>query len=244
MKMFRTLFILLLSALWGLPAAAQGLVFPDSVCRIGAVSEDDAPRVYRFRYENRSKEPVVILRVSTTCGCTHPEWSRKPIPAGGAGEVSVTLHPRGRVGTLRKSLFVYTNRSSSEPEAELVLTGVVSPSTDAFASYRFRMGPLRLRQQGVEFRTVPAPRPRVGRIEVANAGRRPLRLRAVGLPACVEFRTEPEVIAPDSVGDLVFTLRTAGTDLRGPFDAEVYLEGLGEPLPPSQRAIRLRGAIE
>lgn len=225
-------------------AAAQALVFPDSVRDVTGISEDDAPRRYTFRYKNASSVPVVIVRVATTCGCTQPEWSRKPIPPGGEGEVAVTFHPRGRAGALDKSLFVYTNASASKPAARLLLTGSVQPTTDAWAAYRYRIGPLRLKQTSVNFGRVKVPRPRVGRIEVANAGRRPLRLKAVGLPADIRFRTEPEVIAPDSVADLVFSLSTAGSDRRGDFTLEAYLEGIPEPLAPSKRAIRLRGTVE
>lgn len=42
-------------------ADAQQLIFPDSVCNVGDIAENDPPRTYRFRYENRSDKPVVIL---------------------------------------------------------------------------------------------------------------------------------------------------------------------------------------
>lgn len=236
---------LLFLLLWpAVAATAQGLVFPDSVRDVTGISEDDAPRVYTFRYKNTSASPVVIVRVATTCGCTQPVWSRKPIAPDDEGEISVTFHPRGRAGALDKSLFVYTNASASKPAARLVLSGTVTPTADAWFAFRYRMGSLRLKQAGVNFGRVAAPSPRVGRIEVANAGRRPMRLRAVGLPQHIGFRTEPETIQPDSVGDLVFSLRTEGIEKRGEFDVEVYLEGIPDPLPPSKRAIRLRGTIK
>lgn len=244
MKNIRFFLFLLFAAAALQPASAQGLIFRDSVRNVGTISEDDAPRAYRFGYRNTSKEPVVILRVVTTCGCTQPAYSRQPIPAGGEGEVSVTFHPLGRAGALDKALFVYTNQSASRPAATLRLRGAVTPTTDKYIGYQHRMGPLRLRQSSVDFRVVIAPKQRVMRIEVVNAGSRPLRLTALGLPASVKFRTEPELIAPDSVADLVFTLQTAATDQRGPFDLEVYLDGLGEPLVPSKRAIRLRGEVK
>lgn len=244
MKSIRFFLFLLFAAAALQSSSAQGLIFGDSVRDVGAISEDDAPRAYRFGYKNRSKEPVVILRVVTTCGCTQPAYSRQPIPAGGEGEVSVTLHPLGRAGALHKALFVYTNQSASKPAAQLTLTGVVTPTTDKYIGYQHHIGSLRLRQTSVDFRVVKAPQQRVMRIEVVNTGKRPLRLTALGLPPQVKFRTEPALIAPDSVADLVFTLQTAATDKRGPFNLEVYLDGLNEPLAPSKRAIRLRGEVK
>ncbi|MEG1701152.1 MAG: DUF1573 domain-containing protein [Alistipes sp.] len=225
------------------PAAAQGLVFSDLKKDVGTISEDDAPRLYRFAYRNTSKKPVVILRVVTTCGCTQPAYSRQPIAPGGEGEVSVTFHPRGRAGSLHKALFVYTNESETKPVAELALIGVVAPTTDQYFGYRHHIGPLRLRQEAVNFRTVTAVQQRVMRIEVVNAGRRHLRLSAMGLPKYAAFRTEPAVIAPDSVADLVFTLRPSKADAPDTLDQMIYLDGLGEPLAPSRRAIRLQAII-
>ena len=59
----------------------------------------------------------------------------------------------------------------------------------------------------------------------------------------MDFTAEPRTIAPDSVADLVFTLRSDKTDLRGTFSVEVFLDNLGEPLAPSKRIVRLKGEI-
>lgn len=241
MKTIFKFLLFLLASTVVVQTSAQGLVFSNPVQAIGTISEDDAPRVYKFRYRNTSKTPLVILRVVTTCGCTEPSFSRQPIAAGAQGEVSVTFHPRGRAGALHKTLSVYTNLSAAKPAERLVLEGTVGVSTDSFSGFPVRMGALRLKRQSIDFRSVNASRRRVERIEVANTGHRPLRLSAMGLPAYVEFRTEPQVIAPDSVGDLVFTLRTEQIPKPGAFTAEIYLDNLGEPLPPSKRAISLRG---
>lgn len=109
-------------------AAAQQLIFPDSVCNVGRIAENDPPRTYRFRCENRSDKPVVILRVDTSCGCVKSSFSRRPIAPGGTGEVIVTFDPHGRAGALYKVMPVYTSASGKKPEARLALSGTVKPA--------------------------------------------------------------------------------------------------------------------
>lgn len=106
-------------------AAAQQLIFSDSVCNVGQITENDAPRTYRFRCENRSDKPVVILRVDTSCGCVKSSFSRRPIAPGATGEVVVTFDPRGHAGALYKIMPVYTSASGKKPEARLALSGTV-----------------------------------------------------------------------------------------------------------------------
>lgn len=109
-------------------AAAQQLIFPDSVCNVGSITENDPPRAYRFRCENRSDKPVVILRVDTSCGCVKSSFSRRPIAPGATGEVVVTFDPRGHAGALYKIMPVYTSASGKKPETRLALSGTVKPA--------------------------------------------------------------------------------------------------------------------
>ena len=108
-------------------ADAQQLIFPDSVCNVGDIAENDPPRTYRFRYENRSDKPVVILRVDTSCGCVKSAFSRKPIAPGATGEVVVTFDPHGREGALYKLMPVYASTSDKRPAIRLALSGTVKP---------------------------------------------------------------------------------------------------------------------
>lgn len=108
-------------------AAAQQLIFADSVQRVSEIAENDPPRTYRFRCDNVSDTPVVILRVDTSCGCVKATFTRKPIAPGESGEVVVTFDPRGHEGALYKQMPVYTSGSGKRPAVKLALSGVVGP---------------------------------------------------------------------------------------------------------------------
>lgn len=234
----KRIFLTLLLLAAGLPLAAQ-LRFETRTLDLKTLSEDDAPSVHRFPYVNDSDQPVVILRVETTCGCAKPAYVREPILPGARGEVAVTFYPRGRSGVLNRSVYVYTS-ASTEP-VQLTLRGNVTPTTDRFAAYPYRKGTLRLKQEQVRFGRVRKPMRHIARIEVTNAGTRALHLSLMGAPDYLEFRTEPSTIAPDSVADLVFVLNTAKLE-PGPLEFTVLLNGL--PVPPSQRELRIEAEVK
>lgn len=62
-----------------------------------------------FTFENRGKGPLVITSASSTCGCTIPEFSDKPVDPGEKGQLEVVFDSSGRSGKQTKTVRVYTN---------------------------------------------------------------------------------------------------------------------------------------
>ena len=127
MKNLLTTLLFVLAACAFDRAAAQQLIFADSVQTVRELAENDAPRTYRFTCENRSDKPIVILRVDTSCGCVKCTFTRKPIAPGETGEVLVTLDPHGHEGALYKQMPVYTSESGKRPAVRLALSGTIQP---------------------------------------------------------------------------------------------------------------------
>ena len=76
-----------------------------------------------FYFENTGTAPLVIQKVTTTCGCTASEWSKEPIEPGSNGHVKVVFNPKGYNGTFSKSIFV---KSNAETDVVLLkITGEV-----------------------------------------------------------------------------------------------------------------------
>ena len=66
------------------------------------------PASATFTVTNKGNKPLVIAKVSTTCGCTAVEWTEKPIPAGKKGSVVVTYDAK-MMGHFSKGISVYCN---------------------------------------------------------------------------------------------------------------------------------------
>lgn len=75
---------------------------------------------HKFVFQNTGTEPLMVLQVQTTCGCTAPEWPKKPIPPGESGEIVVNFNSLKKVGRQNKIITVYTNAKKPEEKLKIV----------------------------------------------------------------------------------------------------------------------------
>ena len=47
------------------------------------------PVTHVFTYTNTGTVPIVLANVQASCGCTTPEWSKDPVPAGATSKITV-----------------------------------------------------------------------------------------------------------------------------------------------------------
>ncbi len=176
-------------------------------CRqsIGILKEEDSPRMVHFTFRNVSGKVVRLSRVKTTCGCAVAAFPEAPLQPEETGCVSLTFHPKNRVGTVDTQAFVYTQLDSKRPVACLSLTGEVV-TDDEWRYLPKAMGVLRLKRKQLVFSGLTSSSCPSERILCANSGEHPLKLSAKLLPSYASFRTEPEVIAPHSEAELVVTI--------------------------------------
>lgn len=66
----------------------------------------DGVRVFEFT--NTGDAPLVISKVSSSCGCTIPKKPEAPIQPGQTGEIQVK-YDTNRVGPIRKAITVISN---------------------------------------------------------------------------------------------------------------------------------------
>ena len=75
----------------------------------GYISENDGKVTCSFEFVNNGDKPLVIIDAKAECGCTTPDFPRRPIEAGGKGVIKVTYNPKDRPGAFRKEITVRTN---------------------------------------------------------------------------------------------------------------------------------------
>lgn len=68
---------------------------------------------HNFTFKNTGESNLLITKTKTSCGCTVPKYSDKPIPPGGTGSIEVQFNSRGKRGYNHKTITVFTN---GEPE--------------------------------------------------------------------------------------------------------------------------------
>ena len=73
------------------------------------IKEADGAAKHTFTIINEGKTPLVITKVTTSCGCTTPEYPKEPIAPGKTGELKVTYDTANRPGPFTRTIQVLSN---------------------------------------------------------------------------------------------------------------------------------------
>lgn len=200
----------------------------------GTMNEDDAPRTFIYRFRNAGDDVIRIKRLVPTCSCVSASVSRMEIPSGDSAEIKVSYNPKGHPGRFERKVFVYTE-DGRDPAAVLRLFVHVESGADLSGEWPVQMGTIRLRRSEVTFNEGERA---VEKMRFINVGEKPLQLQCEDalLPACLSFRTEPEIVQKGETGELVISYDPSEGREREVM--KVILKGLG--VPPSRSSITVR----
>ncbi len=74
-----------------------------------------------FKFVNTGSEPLIISNARGSCGCTVPQWPKKPIKPGESAVINVK-YDSNRIGPINKSVTIASN-ASNEPTKVLRIKG-------------------------------------------------------------------------------------------------------------------------
>ena len=126
-RIFSIFALVLISVLtFNIVAAEKGAVmtFAEKTHDFGTIKEADGPVTHVFEFTNTGSEPLVIINVNASCGCTRPEYPKEPVMPGKKGKIKVTFNPAGRPGEFSKEVKIRTNGNK---RPVLKITGTVIP---------------------------------------------------------------------------------------------------------------------
>ncbi len=84
--------------------------FDKTVINFGKFPESSPKVSGVFTFTNAGNAPLIINQAVASCGCTVPEYTKKPIQPGQKGEIKVTYNGTGKFpGPFKKSITVRTN---------------------------------------------------------------------------------------------------------------------------------------
>ncbi len=66
-----------------------------------------------FLFTNTGKEPLILSKPRSSCGCTVPTWPKKPILPGKGDKIKVTYNTN-RVGRIHKTVTIYSNAKNNK----------------------------------------------------------------------------------------------------------------------------------
>ena len=71
------------------------------------------PVYHFFEVTNTGKDPMVIVNVQTSCGCTTPDWSKEPIAPGATSKIRVGYNAAAE-GHFEKYITIMYNQNLSK----------------------------------------------------------------------------------------------------------------------------------
>ncbi|MCX6286413.1 MAG: DUF1573 domain-containing protein [Bacteroidetes bacterium] len=82
-----------------------------------------------FQFTNTGKTDLIIVDVSTSCGCTVPSFPKTPIRPGDKGAIKVSFNSAGKHGFQAKNVLVVAN---TQPNTTLlrIKAEIVGPNSE------------------------------------------------------------------------------------------------------------------
>ncbi|TDE16458.1 DUF1573 domain-containing protein [Dyadobacter psychrotolerans] len=79
---------------------------------------------HTFRFKNEGEYPLILNNITSSCGCTTPEWPKEPVGPNATSSIKVRFDSKNKSGPQVKTITVYAN---TEPAySELRLKGIVN----------------------------------------------------------------------------------------------------------------------
>lgn len=90
--------------------------FEDETHDFGRITQGEKVS-YAFKFKNTGSSNLIISSASGSCGCTIPEYPKKPINPGEEAVINVVFNSEGKSGMSDKSVTLVTN---CEPSTKIL----------------------------------------------------------------------------------------------------------------------------
>lgn len=186
----------------------------------GNISETDGPTSHVFKVRNTGTSPLVITRVTASCGCAQPEWSKEPIAPGKTGDLKVTFNPKGRPGPFYKTVSIYSN--GKKGSYSLAIKGNVTPkSTLPVISYPYSIGELKLHTKTILFSSIRPDEALGEKINIMNDSQKSLTIQLGKVPNYFTVEVNPSTLSPGESGEITILLDAKQAKRKGRVTTEL-----------------------
>jgi len=206
-RLFLTVSVLII--LTNLLIAQQTISFAKTHHNFGDLKEENGKVTHTFKFTNTGDKPIIVQNVRTSCGCTAPEWTRKPIPAGQKGEIKATFNPVRRPGPFNKSITVFS--SGNPTSVKLTISGKVIPRPRTILDdYPREIGDtinglIRLKMTSMPFYKTQTTEVKTETLPILNAWDKDITPAIKNVPKHLKIRFEPATLKPKQEGKIIVT---------------------------------------
>jgi hypothetical protein len=174
----------------------------------GVIAEAAGLATHSFTIKNTGAAPLVIHRITASCGCAQPEWSKAPIAPGSTGEVKISYNPKGRPGPFYKSIAIHSNAKNER--LTLYIKGTVKSRTveqQPVITYPYNIGELKLQTKTIQYNRIYPGESLEETIQIKNEGKTPLKIT----PPKIDHLTvtiTPDTLKPEETGEISILFHT------------------------------------
>jgi len=106
---------------------APEISFEKTVHDYGSITQG-ADGTCEFKFTNSGKEPLILSKPASSCGCTVPTWPQEPILPGKSDVIKVTYNTNN-VGPINKTVTVTSNAKTNRVILSIKGIVIAKPAT-------------------------------------------------------------------------------------------------------------------
>ena len=206
--------ILTFSALSGLFAQDDELSFGGIIKfdklyhDFGDILTSEGSKKCTFKYTNISNKPIIINDIITSCGCTSPKWSRKPLGPGESAEIAVTfLNDQGPY-PFDKTISI--DVSGLSRRITLHIRGIAHSkrkSLNELFPYNIE-NTIGLRSKDISAGYIDQGETKKGSFEIANLTKKKVKISFVNVTAGLTLSVSPNTISAGERATVTYVIDT------------------------------------
>jgi len=172
----------------------------------GSIKEENGPAEYEFVFKNTSTEPLKILNVRASCGCTTPAWTREEVAPGAEGIIKASYNPRNRPGPFHKTITVTTSATTNNTVI-LRINGQVEPKPRTIEDdFPTLLGGIRVKYKAFNLGKVFNNETATKEFGVYNTSDQPIIFnKEIEAPNYIKISFIPETLAPKEKGIIMIS---------------------------------------
>lgn len=214
-EMKKIFFFLISTVYLTVSGQAQAKIkFDETVYEFGVVKEGEIAS-HTFRYTNVGDQPLYLIKVKPSCGCTTPSWPKDTLKPGESSTIVVNYNSKGRshasgIGPFYKTIAILSN--AAPENSALYIKGVVL-KTDFFNTDTPTSGKLIVSSNHYHFGTIEKGKPRKYKITLKNEGKDTLAVFGIAAGCnCVSTKSKVFKLASgeSKTVELTYIPRTIG----------------------------------
>lgn len=202
--------------------------FDKTIHDFGDIRISDGEQKCTFTFTNISNKAIVVHNVITSCGCTDPSWTKKPVKPNERGEIIITFKNDQGPYPFDKSITVYI--SDLTKPVMLRVRGIAHEKKKSLKElFPERMGSFALRKREYQMGQIEQGLTRSEKMEVANISSKPIKIDFYNVSPGLFLIVEPNPIPANSKANLSYSINSSktGEKLWGKcsFKASVIVDG-------------------